>query len=80
MMHHITMNGKISQFSCKLDIEEKLWNVELGRMSVRNFVVEETNRTLDKICVGIHKAYKEICDYNSYVTAEKVHNAFLGLG
>lgn len=27
----ITVNGKISQFSCKLDVEEKSWNVELGQ-------------------------------------------------
>ena len=27
VMCRITVNGKISQFSCKLDVEEKLWNV-----------------------------------------------------
>ena len=26
VMCRITVNGKISQFSCKLDVEEKLWN------------------------------------------------------
>ena len=30
VMCRITVNGKISQFSCKLDVEEKLWNVNLG--------------------------------------------------
>lgn len=33
VMCHITMNCNISQFSCKLYVEEKLWNVNLGRMS-----------------------------------------------
>ncbi len=28
----ITVNGKVSQFSCKLDVDEKMWSVELGRM------------------------------------------------
>ena len=33
VMCRITINGKIAQFSCKLDVEEKSWNVELGRVS-----------------------------------------------
>ena len=35
---------------------------------------------LDKIRVGINKAYQDICDKDNYVTAEKVRNAFLGMG
>lgn len=74
------LNGKISQFSCKLDGEEKSWNVELGRVSGRSAVAQESNRMLDKIRVGINKAYQEICDHDNYVTADKVRNAFLGMG
>ena len=54
VMCRITVNGKISQFSCKLDVEEKLWNVNLGRMSGRSIVAQETNRMLDKIRIGIN--------------------------
>lgn len=78
VMFRITVNGKISQFSCKLDVEEKLWNVNLGRMSGRSIVAQEANRMLDKIRVGINKAYQEIKDREGYVSAEKVRNAFLG--
>ena len=80
VMCRITVNGKISQFSCKLDVEEKLWNVNLGRMSGRSVVTQEANRMLDKIRVGINKAYQEIIDRDGYVSAEKVRNAFLGMG
>ena len=80
VMCRITVNGKISQFSCKLDVEEKLWNVNLGRMTGRSVVALEANRMLDKIRVGINKAYQDICDKDNYVTAEKVRNAFLGMG
>ena len=80
VMCRITVNGKISQFSCKLDVEEKLWNVSLGRMSGRSIVAQETNRMLDKIRIGINKAYQEIMDRDGYVSAEKVRNAFLGMG
>ena len=76
----ITVNGKISQFSCKLDVEEKLWNVNLDRMSGRSIVAQETNRLLDNIRIGINKAYQEIMDRDGYVSAEKVRNAFLGMG
>ncbi len=80
VMCRITVNGKISQFSCKLDVEEKLWNVNLGRMSGRSVVDQETKRMLDKIRIGINKAYQEIMDRDGYVSAEKVRNAFLGMG
>ncbi len=80
VMCRITVNGKVAQFSSKLDVEEKQWNVELGRMTGRSLVAQETNRMLDKIRVGINKAYQEICDRDNYVTAEKVRNEFLGMG
>lgn len=47
VMYRTTVNGKVSQFSCKLDVEEKSWNVELGRMSGRNIVAQGTNHMLD---------------------------------
>ena len=46
----------------------------------RSVVAQEDNRMLDKIRVGINKAYQEIYDRDNYVTAEKVRNAFLGMG
>ncbi|MCE8780860.1 site-specific integrase [Bacteroides thetaiotaomicron] len=80
VMCRITVNGKISQFSCKLDVDEKHWDVKTGRMTGRSAVALEANRMLDKIRVGINKAYQDICDKDNYVTAEKVRNAFLGMG
>lgn len=44
VMCRITVNGKIVQFSCKLDVEEKLWSVETGRLTGRNNVALEGNR------------------------------------
>ena len=80
VMCRITVNGKISQFSCKLDVDEKHWDVKTGRMTGRSVVALEANRMLDKIRVSINKAYQDICDKDNYVTAEKVRNAFLGMG
>jgi len=80
VMCRITVNGKVSQFSSKLDVEEKMWNVELGKLTGRSLVAQEGNRMLDKIRLGINKAYQEVCDTDGYVTAEKVRNAYLGMG
>ena len=80
VMCRITVNGKISQFSCKLDVDKKHWDVKTGRMTGRSVVALEANRMLDKIRVDINKAYQDICDKYNYVTAEKVRNAFLGMG
>lgn len=49
-------------------------------MCGKSLATQEVNRMLDKIRVGITKAYQEICDKDNYVTAEKVRNAFLGMG
>ena len=38
VMCRITVNGKISQFSCKLDVDKKIWSVELGCMIGRSIV------------------------------------------
>ena len=38
VMCRITVNGKVSQFSSKLDVEESIWNVETGRLSGRSLV------------------------------------------
>ena len=43
-------------------------------------IEDSHNRMLDKIRLGINKAYQEVCDTDGYVTAEKVRNAYLGLG
>lgn len=36
MMCRITINGKACAFSCKLDAEERLWDVSLGKMLGRS--------------------------------------------
>lgn len=58
VMCRVTVNGKISPFSCKLDVEEKLWNVQSGKMSGKSLASQEANRMLDEIRVGVTKAYQ----------------------
>ena len=53
---------------------------ELAEFLRFSVVAQEDNRMLDKIRVGINQAYRKIADRDNYVTAEKVRNAYLGLG
>lgn len=79
VMCRVTVDGTIAQFSCKLDIDPKMWDMKSNRATGRSTTALETNRHLDKIRVGINGKYQEIAERDNYVTAEKVKNAFLGL-
>lgn len=80
IMCRITINGTISQFSCKLEVDEKSWDVKSGKISGRSFVAQEINQQLDKIRIGIVKAYHEVIERDGYATAEKVKCLFQGVG
>ena len=48
----------------------------LAKVSKRSVI----NEKLENIKTNIGKQYQRLCDRDSYVTAEKVRNAFLGMG
>lgn len=79
IMCRITINGKACAFSCKLDAEERLWDVSLGKMLGRSIVAKEINNILEKIRFGIYNAYYDIKERDGYVSAQKVKNRFLGI-
>lgn len=79
-MGRITVNGTISQFSAKLSVPERLWEVRGGRAKGRSLEADRINRYLDDIRSQIDRHYRDIRDRESYVTAEKVKNAWLGFG
>ena len=80
VMGRITVNGSIAQFSAKLSVPEHLWEVSGGRAKGRSVEADRINRHLDNIRTQIGKHYQSICDRDSFVTAEKVKNAYLGFG
>ena len=80
IMGRITINGTISQFSAKINVPEQLWEVKGGRAKGKSVESERINRHLDNIRIQIGKHYQSICDHDAYVTAEKVKNAWLGMG
>ena len=62
-MCRITIDGTISQFSCKCDIHPDLWDIKSNRASGKSTVALETNRFLDKVRVGINAKYKAVTSY-----------------
>ena len=80
VMGRITVNGTISQFSAKLTVPERLWEVRGGRAKGRSLESDRINRHLDEIRSQLDRHYRDIRDRESYVTAEKVKNAWLGFG
>ena len=79
IMGRITVDGTQAQFSCKLSIDSDLWGIKGGRAVGKSVTARETNWMLDKLRAAITRHYQEIMERDSFVTAEKVRNAFLGL-
>ena len=80
VMGRITVNGTISQFSCKLNIRPSLWDTDANKASGKSVEAQRINEKLENIKTNIGKQYQRICDRDSYVTAEKVKNAWQGFG
>lgn len=78
IMIRITVNGEMSQFSSKLDVEPRLWDTKLGRLSGNGAKARQVNNMLDDIRTALNNHYRYIESRDSFVTAEKVKNAFLG--
>ena len=53
---------------------------QANKASGKSIVAQRINEKLENIKTNIGKQYQRICDRDSYVTAEKVRNAWLGFG
>ena len=80
VMGRITINGTMSQFSCKLTVRSTLWDAKANKASGKSLEAQRLNEKLENIKTNIGKQYQRLCDRDSYVTAEKVRNVFLGMG
>lgn len=74
----IIIGNTIAQFSSKLKVEERLWNVKSGRATGKSRQAVELNRAINKINLAIHTSYTDILKRTGKVTAVEVKNAFQG--
>ncbi|WP_373179341.1 Arm DNA-binding domain-containing protein, partial [Alistipes sp. DJF_B185] len=70
IMGRITINGTMSQFSCKLSVRSSLWDAKANKASGKSLESQRINEKLENIKTNIGKQYQRLCDRDSYVTAE----------
>lgn len=78
IMVRLTVNGDMVQFSSKLDIEPALWDTKAGKAIGNSVKARQMNSMLDDIRTALNNHYRYVESRDSFVTAEKVRNAFLG--
>ena len=79
IMCRITVNGKQSAFSTKLDISATNWDLKYGRVLGKSREAQEVNGKIDKIRLGIEECYSKILKNEGTVNSAKLKNTFLGM-
>ncbi len=79
VMCRITVNGKQSAFSTKLDISASNWDLKYGRVLGKSREAQEVNGKLNKIRLGIEECYSKILKNEGAVNSTKLKNTFLGM-
>ena len=80
VMGRITINGTQAGFSCKKEVSLTLWDAKANRAKGKSEEARTLNQELDNIRAQITKHYQYICDHDSFVTAKKVYNRYVGFG
>lgn len=79
VMCRVSIDGAITQFSCKVSIPIDLWDKKANRANGKSKEAQAINVKLDKIRVGINKCYQEAMLKDGFTTADRIKNAYLGL-
>lgn len=78
-MCRITVNGKHSAFSTKLDISATNWDLKYSRVLGKSREAQEVNGKLDKIRLGFEECYSKILKNEGAGNIAKLKNVFLGM-
>lgn len=79
VMGRITINGKVAQFSTKVDINPGQWDLKYGRVSGKSREAVSINEKLDSIRLRVETCYNKILNSEGIVTAEKLKSISLGM-
>lgn len=79
VLGRIRIGSSMVQFSAKVNVSEKLWDVKSGRAKGKSKAATNVNAELDNLCVAIHSAYKELQLKSDNVLPLDVKNAFQGI-
>jgi len=79
VLGRIRLGKSMVQFSARVSVPVSLWDTKSGRATGKSKAARSVNTSLDKTCVAIHSAYKELVSRNDKVSAREVKNAFQGI-
>ncbi|MBK5720220.1 site-specific integrase [Dysgonomonas sp. Marseille-P4677] len=79
VMARITINGEMTQFSTKLQIDPDQWEQKMGRGIGRSSEIIQLNRLLDAMRVRATDLYHKYLHEQGYVLPEKIKNILLGI-
>lgn len=67
----ITINGSVTRFSLRTEIDPDLWNIDFARAIGKSKEAVELNKILESTSASLHAVYRKILERDNYVTAEK---------
>ena len=76
LMCRITVDDEIKQFSCKMDVPLRLWDVKNSDASGKSIEAQRINLAVDKIRVKVNRHYQELMQTDGYVTAAKLKDTY----
>ena len=79
VLGRIRIGESMVQFNAKVNVPVSLWDTKSGRAIGKSKTASSVNLSLDKICVQINSAYKELSVLSDDVSAMDVKNAFQGV-
>lgn len=75
----ITISKETTAFKVHKDINPKLWDVKNQKANGKSLEAVNINNLIESIKSNLHQKYKELLDRDSFVSPEKLKNAFFGL-
>ncbi|WP_165021943.1 site-specific integrase [Dysgonomonas sp. ZJ279] len=79
IMARITVNGQITQFNTKLEVNPDIWDTKLGKVKGRNADATNLNRLLDNLRTKMDKIYNKLMDTKGYALPETIKNILFGI-
>ncbi|GIJ95635.1 tyrosine recombinase [Capnocytophaga stomatis] len=79
IMGRITIDGKIAQFSTKLEIFPDKWDLKFGKVLGKSEEALSLNRKLEELRIRLVNQYDHLMKTDGFATAEKLKNSFLGI-
>ncbi|MDR1092295.1 MAG: site-specific integrase, partial [Prevotella sp.] len=80
ILGRITLDGKITQFSTREEIEPEFWSASEGLPTGTDKISKGIKRRLEEFKTALSSHYNFQIERNGYVTAESLKNAIQGIG